>query len=256
MDHRALRPEPVRDGGKQQEGRDQGQCNLAVDPVDAVRHLDRAGSDHAIESRARMPEEVERTQVSEHRVEYEREVDPEQRGMGQPRQFHHQQEHEQADDEILGRIGTLPPDRDVFVLIQEVDEGIDTDADVDCHQYVVDDGGQPPVQKLLLGHEQDLQDQCDRQQPGYQFLRAAVAGVAIPDHPDEQDQRKNKGQVLEIGVALEPVTQHGCPPCGGRRLSPSGPAQRGAANGGAQRMAGRRSAGLRLSLARCRPGAA
>ena len=42
-----------------------------------------------------------------------------------------------------------------------------------------------------------------------QFLRAAVPGIAIPDHPDEQDQREGKGQVLEMEVALDPVAQHG-----------------------------------------------
>ena len=217
-DHRALRSESVCDGSKQQEGGDQGQCDLAVDPIDAVRHFDRAGCDHAIETRARMPEKIERAQISEHRIEHEHEIDPEQSGVGQPRQLHHQQEHEQADDEILPRVGTLPPDRDVFVLKQEVDEGIDADGDVEDHQYVVHGLGQPLVEQIVLVHEQDLQNQRDRQQPGDQFLRAAVAGVAVPHHPHEHDQRNGKGQILEIDVALEPVTRHGSPLLSGRCL--------------------------------------
>ena len=116
VDHRALRAEAVGDRGQQQEGGDQGQRDLTVDAVDAGRKLDRARRDHAIERGPRMPEEVERAQISPQRVDDHHEVDPEQNRVGEARQLHHQQENEQADDEILRRPGALAVDRDLFKL--------------------------------------------------------------------------------------------------------------------------------------------
>ena len=52
--------------------------------------------------------------------------------MREPRQLHHQQEHQQADDEVLPGVGALPLDRDVLELEEEIDEGIDADADIDA----------------------------------------------------------------------------------------------------------------------------
>jgi hypothetical protein len=39
--------------------------------------------------------------------------------MRQPRQFHHQQEDQQADNEVLARVGALAIDRDVLEIDQK-----------------------------------------------------------------------------------------------------------------------------------------
>ena len=93
--------------------------------------------------------------------------------MREPRQLHHQQEHQQPDDVILLREGALRVDRDAFELEIEIDEGIDADADIDRDQQMVGDRRQPFVEIVLLVHEQDLQDQRDRHHVRHQLLRAA-----------------------------------------------------------------------------------
>ena len=141
IDHRALRVEAVGDAGQQQESGDQRQRELAVDPVDAGGQLDRARRNHTVERRARMPEEIDRAQVALQRVEDENDVGPEQDRMGEPRQLHHQQEHQQADDEILLRVGALPVDRDFLEFPPEVPEGVEANADVERD----DDAGSRPA---------------------------------------------------------------------------------------------------------------
>ena len=70
--------------------------------------------------------------------------------MREPRQLHHQQEHQQPDDEILLREGALRIDRDALELEVEIDEGVDADADIDGDDEVVDDRRQPFVEIVLL----------------------------------------------------------------------------------------------------------
>ncbi len=151
VDHRALRVEAVGDAGQQQEGGDQGERELAVEAVDAGRELDRARGHDAVEGRAGMPEEVDRAEISPERVDDEDDVGPEQDRMGEPRQLHHQQEHQQPDDEILLRVGALRIDRDPLELEIEIDEGIDADADIDRDQRVVGDRRQPFVEIVRPG---------------------------------------------------------------------------------------------------------
>ena len=137
VDHRALRVEAVGDAGEQQEGGDQRQRKLAVDAVDAGRELDRAGGDDAIERRARMPEEIDRAEIAPQRVEDEDDVGPEQHRMREPRQLHHQQEHQQADDEVL-RACRSPAARSRSPRTRDrSDEGVDADADIDRDDDVV-----------------------------------------------------------------------------------------------------------------------
>ncbi len=204
-DHGALRVESVGDAGDQQEGGDQGQRKLAVDAVDAGRELDRRRRHHAVPRRPGMPEEIDRAEIPPKRVEDENDVGPEQHRMCQPRQLHHQQEHQQADEEVLRGVGSLPPDRDLFELAVEMDESVDADADIDRNDDVVGGARQEFVEIAVLVHEQDLQDQRDRHHIRDELLRAAGAGPEIPDQPscldhceDEDDvsQRHQSHQIL------------------------------------------------------------
>ena len=85
------------------------------------------------------------------------------------------------------RVRALPPDRDLLELAVEVDEGVDADADVDRDDDVVGGARQQFVEIAVLVHEQDLQDQRDRHHVRDQFLRAAEAGVVVPEQPDSLD---------------------------------------------------------------------
>ena len=145
-----------------------------------------------------MPEEIERAEIAVQRVDDEDDVGPEQHRVREPRQLHHQQEHQQADDEILLRVGALRVDRDAFEFEAEIEERVDADADIERDDGMVGDRRQPFVEIALLVHEQDLQDQRDREQARDQLLRAAEAGVEVPDQPDELDQREDESQVLQI----------------------------------------------------------
>jgi len=115
-----LRVEAVGDASQQQEGSNQRERELAVKAVNAGGKLDRGGRDHAIECRPRMPEEVEptRKQVAVKRIDDHHDIGPEQDRMVKTRQLHHQQEHQQADDEILCRVGTLAVDCDPIIFEQ------------------------------------------------------------------------------------------------------------------------------------------
>ncbi len=125
-------------------------------------------------------------------------------GCASLRQFHHQEEHQEADDVILLREGALGVDRDPLVFLEEVIEGVGSDADVDGDDDVVGDRRQPRIEIVIAVHEQDLQDQRDRQQTRHQLQRAAEAGVEVPDQPDELDRREQEDQVVEIDLAFEP----------------------------------------------------
>ncbi len=67
-----------------------------------------------------MPEEIDRAEIPPERIDDEDDVDPEQHRVSEPRELHHQQEHEQPDDEILLCVGALPLDRDLFELEVEM----------------------------------------------------------------------------------------------------------------------------------------
>ena len=109
-----------------------------------------------------MPEEIDRAQIAPERVDDQDDIGPEQDRMREPRQLHHQQEHQQADDEILLRERALRIDRDALELEIEIDEGIDADAEIERDEEMVGDRRQPFVEIVLLVHEQDLQGQRDR----------------------------------------------------------------------------------------------
>ena len=158
-----------------------------------------------------MPEEIDRAQIAPERVDDEDDVGPEQDRMGEPRQLHHQQEHQQPDDEILLRVGALRVDRDALELEIEIDEGIGADADVEGDQEMVRDRRQPFIEIARLIHEQDLQGQRDRQHVRDQLLPAALAGVEEPDQPDELDQREDEDQIAQRGVFLDRFARHGVP---------------------------------------------
>ena len=125
--------------------------------------------------------------------------------MGQPRQLHHQEEDQQADDEILPGKGALGVDGDAFELKQEIDEGINADADIRRHEQMVEGGGQKFIEVILLIHEQDLQDQRDRHHMRDEFLRAAVAGVVEPDQPNELDQREDEDRASQSDEVLQAI---------------------------------------------------
>ncbi len=144
-----------------------------------------------------MPEEIDRTEVTPQRVEDEDDVGPEQHRMRQARQFHHQQEHQQADDKVLRGVGPLPPDRDLFELAVEMDESIDADRDIDRDDDVVGGTRQEFVEVAVLIHEQDLQDQRDREDVGDELLRTAGAGPEVPDQPDGLDHCEDENDVSQ-----------------------------------------------------------
>ena len=155
-----------------------------------------------------MPEEIDRTEIAPKCVKDQCEIDPEQNRMSEPRELHHQEEHEQADNEILGGVGALPPDRDVFVFVQEIYKRIEADADVERDERVIGARRQPGIEVALPVHEQYLQDERDRHHARDQLLRTAVARVEIPDQPDELDQRKDQDQIADRRDALDPTDAH------------------------------------------------
>ena len=160
-----------------------------------------------------MPEEVEpaRKHVAVERIDDHHDIGPEQDRMGKTRQLHHQQEHQQADDEILPRVRALAVDRDPIVFEQEVHERIGGDRDVERDEDMVDRRRQPLVQVALLVVKQDLQDQGERDQARGKLQRAAETRVEVPDQPDGEDQRDREYQVTDIDVTSDPVNQHRSP---------------------------------------------
>ena len=123
LDHRALGVEAGRRRSQEQEGADRRQRDLRILPVDAGRELDCARCDHAVEGGPRVPEEIDRTEIAPHGVDHQDHVHPEQIGVDDPRQFHHQEEYEQSHDEVRPGVGALAPDGDLLVLAHEMIEG-------------------------------------------------------------------------------------------------------------------------------------
>ena len=121
-DHRVLRIEPVGDARQEQERGDQREGELAIDAVDAGRKLHRARGDDATEGGAGMPEEIDRTEKAPERVGDHEHIGPEQYGMREPGQLHHQQENQQPDDVVVLRERSLRIDRDALELIVEMNE--------------------------------------------------------------------------------------------------------------------------------------
>ena len=142
--------------------------------------------------------------------------------MSETRQLHHQQEHQQADNEILLREGPLTVDGDPVVFEQEVHERIDVDRDIERDEDMVDHRRQSRVQVALLVLHQDLQHQGDRDESRGKLQRAAGTRVEVPDQPNEEDRRDRKYQVTEIYKDSDPIIPHINPPLCGPRPSGAG----------------------------------
>ncbi len=194
-DHRVLRIEPVGDARQEQERGDQREGELAIAAIDAGRELHRARGDDATEGGAGMPEEIDRTEKAPERVGDHEHIGPEQYGMREPGQLHHQQENQQPDDVVVLRERSLRIDRDPFELIVEMNESPCADAEIDSDQDMVRERRQPFVEVVLLIHEENLQSERDRHHARDEFQRSAEAGVEEPDQPGALNRRQDKDQI-------------------------------------------------------------
>ena len=131
--------------------------------------------------------------------------------MREPRQLHHQQEHQQPDDVVVLRERALRVDGDAFELVVEIDEGDGADAEIDGDQQMVGDRRQPFVEVVLLVHEENLQGERDRHHPRDELQRPAETGIEEPDQPDELNRRQDERQIIERGIFLERFARHASP---------------------------------------------